>query len=167
MTHTTIIGIDPGIVHTGIVALTFAVEARRLLVEHVVIEGEHHAQQARDELDQLGFRAGDKLTPTFIETYRERGTAYATNPQMRKLVQDFADMFPEAVLVDNTGSKHVVKPHLLRLLGLDKFPTTHHQDLQAAVRILVFGALKHPSLNQLLSQVVRDHLDGQTWTVIH
>ena len=166
MTHTTIIGIDPGIVHTGVVVLDLDPAARQMLEEHLVIEGDHHAKTAEEALEALGYRQ-DQNVHTFIENYRERGTAYATNPQMRKLVQRFEEQFPQAKLVDNTGSKHVVKPHLLRLLGLDKFPTTHHQDLQAAARILVFGALKRPALNQLLSQVVRDHLDGQTWTVIH
>lgn len=166
MTHTTIIGIDPGIVHTGVVVASFDDEAQQILVEHIVIEGKGHPAATRAALESMGYHQNPN-TYLFIENYRERGTAYATNPQMRKLVQRFGEQFPQAQLVDNTGSKHVVKPHLLRLLGLDKFPTTHHQDLQAAARILVFGALKHPSLNQLLSQVVRDHLDGQTWTVIH
>ena len=166
MTHTTIIGIDPGIVHTGVVILDLDPVARQMLEEHLIIDGDHHAKTAEEALEALGYRE-NLNTYTFIETYRERGTAYSTNPQMRKLVQDFADQFQKAVLVDNTGSKQVVKPHLLRLLGLEKFPATHHQDLQAAARILVYGALKDSLLNQLLSQVVRDHLDGQTWTVIH
>ena len=166
MTQMTLIGIDPGIVHTGVVVASFDGEAQQILVEHIVIEGKGHPAATRAALESMGYHQNPN-TYLFIENYRERGTAYATNPQMRKLVQDFAEQFPQAKLVDNTGSKHVVKPHLLRLLGLDKFPTTHHQDLQAAARILVFGALKSSELNQLLSQVVRDHLDGQTWTVIH
>ena len=166
MTQITLIGIDPGIVHTGIVVASFDDVAQQILVEHVVIEGKNHPAAARAALESMGYYRNPN-TYSFIETYRERGTAYATNPQMRKLVQDFEEQFPQAKLVDNTGSKHVVKPHLLQLLGLDKFPTTHHQDLQAAARILVYGALKDALLNQLLSQVVRDHLDGQTWTVIH
>lgn len=166
MTQITLIGIDPGIVHTGVVVASFDDVAQQILVEHVVIEGKGHPTAARAALESMGY-SRNLNTYKFIETYRERGTAYSTNPQMRKLVQDFADQFPKAVLVDNTGSKQVVKPHLLRLLGLEKFPATHHQDLQAAARILVYGALKDSLLNQLLSLVVRDHLDGQTWTVIH
>ena len=166
MTQITLIGIDPGIVHTGIVVASFDDVAQQILVEHVVIEGKGHPAAARAALESLGYHQNHN-TYIFIENYRERGTAYATNPQMRRLVQDFASEFLRAELVDNTGSKHVVKPHLLRLLGLDKFPTTHHQDLEAAARILVFGALKSPDLNQLLSQVVRDHLDGHTWHVMH
>lgn len=166
MTHVSIIGIDPGLVHTGVVVASFNEEMRQILIEYAVIEGDNHPKTTAETLEVMGYRESLN-TYTFIENYRERGTAYATNPQMRKLIQRFEEQFPQAKLVDNTGSKHVVKPHLLRLLGLDKFPTTHHQDLQAAARILVFGALKRPALNQLLSQVVRDHLDGQTWTVIH
>ena len=166
MTHVSIIGIDPGLVHTGVVVASFDEEMRQILIEYAVIEGDNHPKTTAETLEAVGYRE-NLNTYAFIETYRERGTAYSTNPQMRKLVQDFADQFPKAVLVDNTGSKQVVKPHLLRLLGLEKFPATHHQDLQAAARILVYGALKDSLLNQLLSQVVRDHLDGQTWTVIH
>lgn len=166
MTQVSIIGIDPGLVHTGVVMTTFDEISRSISKASHTIEGKKHPLQVRQLLEGYGFLSPREQTHIFIETYRERGNVYATDDRMRKLVQRFAETLPTAVLVDNTGSRHIVKPALLKLLGLDEFPTTHHQDLQAAARILVYGALKTLELNALLSQVVQDHLDGNTWTVL-
>lgn len=160
---TTLIGIDPGLVNTGLVLLHIDEANRQLEVEYHVFDGEeNHARDAKHLLGILGVTTEH----TFIEAYRERGTSYGTNTKMRDLLADFRSHFRRARVIDNTGSKQVVKAGVLRVLGLHKFPTTHHQDLQAAARILVFGALKDPELNALLYRIVADHLDDNPWPVI-
>jgi len=70
------------------------------------------------------------------------------------------------VLLLNTGVKKVVRRQLMELVGVWSFPTvTHHQDLRSAARIGLLGMLKHAVMNQLLADVVADHLKGMTWQV--
>lgn len=162
MRNLTIVGIDPGLVNTGMVVLRVRPRQRELLVEHFVIEGdEPHAQQARRVLEDLAYDP----THTFIEAYRERGTTYGTNTKMRDLIFDFRDWFGSAKVIDNTGVKKVVTPFVLEPLGLVDFPTTHHQDLQAAARIMVYGMLKDETLNSLLYDIIDAHVLGDPWVI--
>jgi hypothetical protein len=69
-------------------------------------------------------------------------------------------------LLMNTGVKKVVRRQLMDLLGVWSFSTvTHHQDLRSAARIAIYGMLKHAVMNELLADVVADHLKGRTWQV--
>lgn len=160
MKHT-IVGIDPGLVHTGVVVLELLPNLGRIIVDHFTIAGDKHADQVVTELKAR--RVNTKHI--FIESYRERGTSYRTNPKMRELLADFRKRFPKASIIDNTGVKKIVGSELLKVLGLTDFPTTHHQDLQAAARILVYGMLKDDELNAMLTQVVTDFVDGRPWTI--
>lgn len=66
----------------------------------------------------------------------------------------------------NEGVKKVIRPELMRLLEVWLFTTTtHHQDLRAAARIGLFGMVKDTYLNQVLADLVRDHLAGDDWKV--
>jgi hypothetical protein len=81
-----------------------------------------------------------------------------------------ADMRRETrgTVLNNTGVKKVVRQPLMELLGVWKFSTTtHHQDLRSAARIALLGMLKHQELNRLLTEVVKDNLEGRGWRVHH
>lgn len=160
---TTVVGIDPGLVHTGVVVLDVDTVARRLTVQHAYFEGD--SKTVTGHADQVKQWLRTRVDHMFIESYRPRGNTYGTDEPMRRLLAEFRTTFPKATVLDNTGVKKVVRPPLLKVLGLHKFPTTHHQDLQAAARILVYGMLKDDELNALLTQVVSDHVDGRPWPV--
>lgn len=154
-----VVGIDPGLVHSGVVMAHFDPQARAVQVVDFIAEGDDHVPQIVD------------LVPgeaeTFIEDYRDRGQVYDTNSEMRELLSRLRRELPHASVLGNTGVRKVVKPELLRLLGMWRFRTSNHQDLEAAARIMVFGMLKDEELNRLLASVVFDHLGGLTWQVEH
>lgn len=164
-------GIDPGLVDNGLVVVNFhetipLIEVQSVAVASQVdangdIEPTNTAVYVKSWIDDMGY------TPdaVFIEAYRERGNNLKQDAQMRRLLQAYRTEFPDAKIIDNTGVKKVVRAPLLRLLGLTNFQTTHHQDLEAAARILVYGMLKHTELNALIADVVRDAVAGSAWEV--
>jgi hypothetical protein len=158
VTH--VVGVDPGLVHTGCVRLVFEPDTHLVLVETEVVLGPD-AVRVRDWA-----RPKAKTSPTiYIEDYRTRHH-YAPDPEMVKAVAEMKKV-TAGVLLANTGVKKVVRQELMELLGVWRFSqTTHHQDLRAAARIALFGMLKHDTTNRLIADVVRDHLDGRTWQVL-
>ncbi len=180
-----LIGVDPGLVHTGIVTLEYYIQPIRdtvhAVVAYHVVEGMldvtgkvDPAATARAILDVVQANENWNLVDRmFVEKYRDRGNNYGTDSKMRELESSLrrevhalrkgSQIFQ---LVDNTGSKQVIRPKLLKLLEMWKFPqATHHQDLEAAARILVYGMLKDPEYNSHLVQCVEAHLAGNSWNV--
>ena len=152
-------GIDPGLVHTGLVRLVFPPDGfseRWWRVEYQVVDG-IDVEAIKDWVAQ---RPGH---PVYVEDYRARRSTH-NDPEMIKAVDRIKSSIAEAELVNNAGSKKVIRSKLLKLLDLWKFPATHHQDLQAAARILVWGMLKDATYNELLASFVSDHLAGRVWT---
>ena len=175
MTHYTISGIDPGLVHNGVVALHIDTGARTLAVRHEIVDGQL-TEDLDPDPDQTAlavwgawsrlirqFGMTDWLGYTFIEQYRDRGTAFVQHGPMRRLEVLLKQQLPDATLVDNTGVKKIVTSGLMKLLGVWNFPTTNHRDLQAAARIMLYGAVKNDQLNRVLYQVVTEIKDGTTW----
>lgn len=155
-------GVDPGIVHTGIVSLTFDVADRALEVAHAVIDGPDATAAA------AALRAitdGElSLQTTFIEEYRPR-SGFSVDQTMMVANADFKRAL-HGHLLRNTGVKKVVSKELMEMLHIWKFPTTtHHQDLRSAARIAILGMLLEPSLNQILYQFTTDNIDGRTWEI--
>lgn len=155
-----IVGVDPGLVHTGIVLLKFDLDSHTFGLESVVIDGQNNLTVALDEIiDTLCIIGAQHV---FIEKYEPR-SHFGTDAHMMELVREIHKRTKHSRVISNAGSKQVIKPALLGLLHLKKFPTTHHQDLQAAARILVYGMLKNPDLNRVLVNIVQDHLDNKPW----
>ena len=163
MSFLTLTGIDPGIVHTGVVVLRINTRQRHMSMEYFVIDGNApHAAQVAELLESLAY----DTEHVFIEKYLERGTVTRENPRMRELERDFRSLFPKAVFVNNTGVKGVVTTEVMKVFGMDSFPATHHQDLQSAGRILLYGALKNDKLNEVMYEIVRDYVNNHEWTVM-
>ena len=162
MTLVTVIGIDPGLVNTGVVVLRADTRHRHLNVEHFVIDGANHARQVVELLDELGY--GDKHV--FIEAFRERGNQYAQDKTMRELMAAFRSVLPKATVLDNMGVKKIVTTGTLGIFGMDNFPTTHHRDLESAARILLLGMLKDDKLNKVVYEIVSDYVHHQPWSVM-
>lgn len=147
-------GIDPGIVDTGVVRLQFETDLRWFRVDTLVADGIKPA--AYDQVQE--FVQAAPSGPVYIEDYRVR-QRYSNDTDMLLAVDRFRITVPHAVLVNNTGSKQVIRPKLLDLLTIRRFGIkTHHRDLEAAARIMIYGMLKDPDENELLSQFVDDHL---------
>ena len=156
MSATHVVGIDPGLVHTGVVSMQFNRAYKRIDVSHVAIDGPD-AQAAAAWI-------GNKFAHVFIEGYRPRSN-FGQDQRMVTAVNEFKRETGGTIL-QNTGVKKVVRSPLMELLGVWSFSTvTHHQDLRAAARIALLGMLKDDHLNKLLTDVVTDHLNGEDWNV--
>ncbi len=163
MTLVTVIGIDPGLVNTGMVVLRANTRQHHLNVEHFVIDGKaNHAKQVAELLDSLGY----STKHVFIEAFRERGNQYAQDKAMRELMADFRSVLPKAMVLDNMGVKKIVPTETLGIFGMDDFPATHHRDLESAARILVYGMLKDDKLNEVVYSIVSDYVHLRPWSVM-
>lgn len=166
-----VVGIDPGLVENGIVVLEFDELTMELTNRYESVLGMYDSNNTFDASataqSVLEWMADAEVHPDviFIEAYRERGNSHREDAGMRALISALRQVLHNSnpSVVDNTGVKKVVRPALLRVLGLTKYPTTHHQDLEAAARILVYGMLKEPALNKLLYEVLTAHFDGNAW----
>lgn len=165
-----VVGIDPGLVHTGVVRLVFKPDEHAVEIEAEPVAGPN-AQAVREWVDEGQLRLFDgrrvvgTQPRTFIEAYRPR-SHYDTDARMGKAVHELKARLPWAQVLNNTGVKQVVSQELMQLLGVWRFAAvTHHQDLRSAARIALLGMLKDDELNRLVADVVRDHLDGRSWNV--
>lgn len=155
VTH--VVGVDPGLVHTGVVRFVFDHDDRSVTVQDTAIAGPDVAAT------KAWAGSAEKI---FVEAYRPR-SHFDTDQAMVQAVADMRRALG-ATVVSNTGVKQIVRRPLLELLGAWSFATvTHHQDLRSAARIAVFGMLKDEYFNLVVSQVVLDHVAGRSWHVRH
>lgn len=151
------IGVDPGLVHTGIVGLGFD-------------EGLHQVHTWSEVVDGLDAEAVADVTngwpdaPVVIEAYRPR-SHYQADARMGAGINEMKRLIKRATTLDNTGVKKIVTPELMKLLDVWSFPTTtHHQDLRSAARIALYAMLKDDNMNHLLSAFLYDEfIAGQPW----
>lgn len=158
-----IVGVDPGLVHTGLVVLRFDQQARTYQRQFAVINGPD-ATAALDALSSLVPSVHLHLMEIFIEKYRPR-TGFSTNERMMEANTSFRNTLKGALL-SNTGVNQIVGKPLLQLLDLWVFgKSTNHDDLRAAARIAVLGMLLDPLLNSVLYSFITDNLEGKPWHV--
>lgn len=161
-----VVGIDPGIVNTGIVVYFICPQERRVILKHTAIEGckveDIHAFLAL-LLDMSTARA---WTYVFVEAYRPR-SHFDTDARMGAAVNEIKKMGPEVYALDNSGVKNVVSRAMLELLNSWSFSTkSNHQDVRSAARIAILGMLKNETLNRLLAQIVFSEInDDHKWDV--
>jgi len=162
-----IVGIDPGLVHTGCVALYVDSLRKQWKVEHALVE---MTLQPDGEL-AIGKAAADVarwVAPydadlIVVEAYKPR-SHFDTDANMGRLVNEIRRCIPRSKSLVNTGVKQVVRPPMMRALGLWNFSTpTHHQDLRSAARIGLYGALKEEDLNGDLYDLMVGVVDGTGW----
>ena len=163
MKPTLVEGVDPGLVHTGVVSMLFVPEVRKIVVSHHLVLGPDERQVA----NWLRSQRPAAIPParTFIEAYNPRAK-FNNDKQMVEALQRFRKELPRATVLNNTGVKKVVKRPLMELLGVWKFSTsTNHQDLRSAARIALLGMLKDPETNSLVTDIVVDFINGKDWYV--
>ena len=159
MKYVNITGIDPGLVHTGVVNLCLDPRGHEVSLRYEVFDGikPHVLEQVGAWTDE--YWAQD----TFIEAYRPRSN-FQADAEMGQAVTTLRRRIPRAVTLDNTGVTKVIKPELMRLLKVWMFSkATHHQDLRSAARIGLYGLVKNPEYNEVLAALVMDHLDNRPW----
>lgn len=158
VTH--IVGVDPGLVHTGVVRLLFRQPAKELLIETHVIDG-----LDAEAVNEWTYQTGLPRPKVYVEKYRPRQNLSA-DTRMVQGEQDIKREIPAAILLSNTGVKKVATEPLMKAMGLWSFKqSTHHQDLRSAARIAVLGMMKDEALNVTLSDLIRAHLNGKPWTI--
>ena len=146
---TTLVGIDPGVIHTGIIVSKINPHVKEVKNSTFLMEG-CPVMDIRDILRNF------QSTATFIEGYRPRSNLHHDR-QMQEFVSYLNFHLQNSIALDNMDSKNVVKNDLLKLFKLYSFSTrSHHQDLRSAARIMLFGALKQNDTNALIADVVRD-----------
>ena len=152
-----IVGVDPGIVHTGLVRVVFDKSKRSILRQCKVLDG----------LDMRGVEdwVEDTDDLVVVEKYNPRGQL-GTNATMQAAEAELVQRVPGILRLDNMGILKTVPNAVLQTLGLWKFPVrTHHQDLRSAARILVKAMMQDTAGNKLLAEVVRDRVEGNPWSV--
>lgn len=162
----TITGVDPGLVHTGVVAITLDIGISQWLVQERALPGVKD-EDGTVQVDVAGTAQacldfGSDYV--FVEAYRPR-SHFDTDSRMQAGVREIRAAVPGAKVINNTGVKKVVGQSLLSLFGMWSFATsTNHQDLRSAARIGIYGALKNDELNTIMTQFVADALDDRAWT---
>lgn len=160
MNDTHVVGIDPGLVHTGLVRMVFRPASRSIWLDHEAIAGPDSVAAEEWIFNNVYAEAPD----IWVEGYRPRSNLN-TDQRMVNAVKEF-NTLPGAKVLLNYGVKRVVKQPLMELLGVWRFTTvTHHDDLRSAARIALLGMLKDREQNALLTAIVKDHLNGRTWRV--
>lgn len=161
MEPTHIVGVDPGLVHTGVVSLLFLPDTRAIVLRSYVIDGPDTLAVAT----AVGSTTSGPKPHVFIEKYQPRSNLNS-DTKMVSAVSEMHKALPGSKVLLNTGVKQVVRKPLMDLLDTWSFTTkTHHQDLRSAARIAIYGMLKNESLNSLLTRVVVDHTEGRSWHV--
>lgn len=157
MSVTHVAGIDPGLVHTGVVYMAFDHGQHIIEVDHEAVAG--------FDTTRIKQFLGSTRPHIFIEGYRPRSNLNSD----KRMVEGVAKIRAATggIVLNNTGVKSVVKKPLMQLLGVWSFSTkTHHQDLRSAARIALLGMMKDEDMNRLLADIVRDHLAGSDWRVV-
>jgi hypothetical protein len=157
---TEVVGIDPGVVHTGLVRLVFDTGLRSMSIRTRLMDGVNAAEIKAWVDDSIHRRPY-----VFVEKYRPRHN-FSTDSEMIRAERELKVAMPAATLISNTGSLSTVTPGLLRLLNLWEFrPVSHHQDLRSAARIAVLGMMKDSDLNRMLADMVDAELKGDPWEI--
>jgi hypothetical protein len=151
-----VVGVDPGLVHTGVVRLIFNPGARTWEVTHLLVDGLDCDAVVR----WVGLMPTDL---TYIEGYRP-WSHFTQDDRILAGISELKRRIPRSLVVTNMGVKQVVTDDLMKLLGVWQFRTaSHHNDLRSAARIALLGVIKNPQMNQVLAGLVQDHIDGHSW----
>jgi len=171
----TLLGVDPGVADTGLVAITLDYTHRQWDVQYKVwsnvIERDGFSVSVKhyylDDLVDVRNRLED-LGPVFsgVEGYRPRGKNKRQDEEMSQLVQTSKSYIKNAKIIDNTGIKKVVTEPALRLFKCSRFEQgTNHADLKSAARVALKRGIDEDTLNEMLAEFYMDNLleGGKRW----
>ena len=160
MSELVVLGIDPGLVDTGVVRMFFNPQEKSYARDY------HVFTALGTEVEPLVSWYDNAPGVTFIEAYRPR-SAFTTDARMGTLVNDIRRAIPGSKTLLNQGAYSVVKQPLMEALDVWNFRwKTHHQDLRSAARIALFGMLKDPDMNRVIYDYITDYLAGNPWEMM-
>lgn len=157
MNNVIITGVDPGLVHTGVV--TFDLPApddddQTIWIKYRVFENVDEEEIA-DYIDK--HTDSDYI---FIEDYDMRNN-FNTDKAMAGAVERLKNAVPRGQLINNAGVNTLIPSGLMRIFDVWSFPVvTNHNDLRSAARIALLGMLKDEELRKFLSNIVSEFLAG-------
>ena len=157
---TTVIGIDPGIVDTGVVVFRFEPVLQRFYTTANV----YHSAKAKEIAEGIRpLMAQPANRHVFVEAYRPRSN-FSTDHRMTELQAELKAELLSAKFINNTGVKKVITAELMSALSVWHFQQrTNHQDLRSAARIALYGMVKDDELNEILADFISDYLNGKMW----
>ena len=147
-----VLGIDPGLVDSGAVQLTFVEEAKALYIWY-----ETFRYPVLPDISSHNHYI-------FIEDYTPR-SHFENDPKMQQLVRDIKQKTGGKV-IRNQGVKKVITPQVLKAFQCDRFTGgSNHSDLQSAARIGLLGAARTDEGNRLIFNYLSDYVQGKPWAV--
>ena len=158
-----VFGIDPGIVHTGLVELNWDFHNQELRVNARSVDG--ITKQSAIELRDLIVRRIWRKSNIIVEEYRPR-SHFSTDTEMVEGQAMLKLHLPSAKIINNSGVKSIVTKELLQLLNLYDWPTTHHNDLRSAARIALLAMLRDERANNRLAKFVEAALDNKAVIIV-
>ena len=158
-----VFGIDPGIVHTGLVELNWDFHNRKLRVNARSVDGitEQSVIELQKRIEQRRWRKSNII----VEEYRPK-SHFSTDTKMVEGQAMLKLHLPSAKIINNSGVKSIVTKELLQLLDLYDWPTTHHNDLRSAARIALLAMLRDERANNRLAEFVGAALDNKAVIIV-
>ena len=158
-----VFGIDPGIVHTGLVELNWDFHNRKLRVNARSVDGftEQSVIELQKRIEQRMWRKSNII----VEEYRPR-SHFSTDTKMVEGQAMLKLHLPSAKIINNSGVKSIVTKELLQLLDLYDWPTTHHNDLRSAARIALLAMLRDERANNRLAEFVGAALNNKAVIIV-
>ena len=158
-----VFGIDPGIVHTGLVELNWDFHNRKLRVNARSVDGitEQSVIELQKRIEQRRWRKSNII----VEEYRPK-SHFSTDTKMVEGQAMLKLHLPSAKIINNSGVKSIITKELLQLLDLYDWPTTHHNDLRSAARIALLAMLRDERANNRLAEFVGAALDNKAVIIV-
>ena len=158
------VGVDPGLVDTGVVAIHIDTLAHVFAPVATLAKG-LDAEELTQAIERTWSPGYTYSHFTFIEKYRPR-SHFNTDNRMLEGVREFSKVVDNPVVLDNMGIKKIVLPNVMKTLGLWQFSTpSNHQDLRSAAAIALLGMIKNGRLNALLYDILEDTYIANRWHI--
>ena len=159
-----VFGIDPGIVHTGLVELSWDFHNQELRITARSVDG--ITEQSVIELRRCIQRRVWRKSNIIVEEYRPK-SHFSSDTKMVEGQAMLKLHLPSAKIINNSGVKSIVTKELLQLLDLyDWSTTTHHNDLRSAARIALLAMLRDERANNRLAKFVEAALNNKAAIII-
>ena len=158
-----VFGIDPGIVHTGLVELNWDFHNQELRITARSVDGitEQSVIELRGCIERRMWRKSNII----VEEYRPK-SHFSTDTEMVEGQALLKLHLPYAKIINNSGVKSIVTKELLQLLDLYVWPTTHHNDLRSAARIALLAMLRDERANNRLAKFVEAALNNKAVIIV-
>lgn len=159
-----VFGIDPGIVHTGLVELNWDFHNQELRITARSVDG--ITEQSVIELRRCIQRRVGRKSNIIVEEYRPK-SHFSSDTKMVEGQAMLKSYLPSAKIINNSGVKSIVSKELLQLLNLyDWSTTTHHNDLRSAARIALLAMLRDERANNRLAKFVGAALNNKAVIIV-